>query len=109
MLKRHFVFIQEEARGYNEEALQAYLFLFIISTDDNSCETIARCHFSNQQYGIEALHPQVLFHRSFIGGASVVVPQCYMLCLCYVGAVQSLNVFILSLPYVQFIYFSNGN
>ena len=54
--------------------------------------------------------PQVLFHRPFIGGASVMVPQCYMLLsLCMLGTVQSLNVFIFTLLCVQIIYFSNGN
>ena len=37
--------------------------------------------------------PQVIFHRPFIGGVSVAVPQCYMLLyLCYVRC--CLNVFI---------------
>ena len=43
------------------------------------CETVARCHFSNQQF-FSSLSPpppppQVLFHRPFKGSASVVVPR----------------------------------
>ena len=49
------------------------LILFMISKEDDSCETVARCHFRKQQNGF----PRVLFHRPFIGGASVAVHQCY--------------------------------
>ena len=42
--------------------------------------------------------PQVLFHIQFIGGASVVFPQCYMLlCLCVCSVLFNFKMFLFKL------------
>ena len=109
--------------------LQTYLILFI--TSDDSCETVARCHFSNQQsslststlsqtvhrrcfcYGSSVLPTKFVLWRPFVDfdllyvtvslSSSCFCIEIYFICFMF-GAVQFLNVFfILSHLSVQFI------
>ena len=60
---------------------QAYLILFIISKEDDSCETVARCHFSNQQNGFNGLTGGFLLLQNFCVAISVSPHVCFILVL----------------------------